>query len=360
MADTSQSAGLKTQNVFLDTEVYRQYGHNLNAKVLQSFLRQIQEHVCTLHITDITQAEIERQIGELAAEVASTVNKGNKELRRWQSRLTWPGGAPKLGEDIKAEALAKAAVQSFSTALIIDWKPTRHDALRVPTKKIFDSYFRRNPPFDKNDSKEFPDAFVIAALDHWCQQRNEKMYVVTRDGAMKRAAENTKTLLPLSSLDELLEIIVEAQDPEILKRVEKILESKTWSDVEDRIREEIPGLGTVYSGSLNDGEIIDHWSGNGSMELADFHVISVSNESIEVVVKLKVPIGFELQYEDLTYAIHDSEDDTYYGGETETIKLEVEVTISAFVVIDAANNEITDVDILTRDLHLEEPYEDYG
>jgi len=54
--------GLKTRHVFLDTQVYRQYGHNLNAKVLQTFLKQIKAHVCTLHITDITKLEIERQL----------------------------------------------------------------------------------------------------------------------------------------------------------------------------------------------------------------------------------------------------------------------------------------------------------
>jgi len=30
-----------------------------------------------------------------------------------------------------------------------------------------------------------------------------------------------------------------------------------------------------------------------------------------------------------------------------------------FVVVDAKDDEIVDVDILTRDLYLEEPYEDY-
>jgi hypothetical protein len=30
------NAGLKTRHVFLNTEVYKRYGHNLNDKVLQS------------------------------------------------------------------------------------------------------------------------------------------------------------------------------------------------------------------------------------------------------------------------------------------------------------------------------------
>jgi hypothetical protein len=74
--------GLKTRHVFLDTEVYRRYGHNLDDKVLQTLLKQIKDDVCTLHTTDITLSEVRRQIGDMAAEVAQAVNKGNKELRQ--------------------------------------------------------------------------------------------------------------------------------------------------------------------------------------------------------------------------------------------------------------------------------------
>jgi len=37
----------------------------------------------------------------------------------------------------------------------------------------------------------------------------------------------------------------------------------------------------------------------------------------------------------------------------------VNVTVSVLVIIDAVEDDVTDVDILTRDLHLEEPYEDF-
>ena len=53
-------SALKTRHVFLDTEVYRRYGHNLNNKVLQRLLQLTKDHISTLHITDITLAEIQR------------------------------------------------------------------------------------------------------------------------------------------------------------------------------------------------------------------------------------------------------------------------------------------------------------
>jgi PIN domain len=184
--NNTSEVGLKTRHVFLDTEVYRRFGHNLNAKVLQTLLKQIKDHVCTLHTTDITLSEIKRQLGDMALETAQVVNKGNKELRRWQARTQapWSTGPQKVIADVDPTTLAVDAVHQFDFALANAWPMTKHEALSVAPKDIFDLYFRRAPPFDKTDSKEFPDAFVVAALDRWCQRNNQTMYVVTKDAAM--------------------------------------------------------------------------------------------------------------------------------------------------------------------------------
>jgi len=351
--------GLKTRHVFLDTQVYRQYGHNLNTKVLRSLLQQVQDHVFTLHITDITKSEIERQIGELAIEAAQAINKGNKERHRWEARSAWPTHQQKTSGDVSAEDMKRRGIQDFNIGLARDWRPTEHRALDISPKELFEKYFAREPPFEKADSKEFPDAFVIAALDRWCVEKHERMYVVTRDDAMKRAAEKTETLLPLSSLDELLEIMVQAQDPKIIDRVQGIFESAKWDTVEERLRDGIGQLGTVYIGGLQDGEVIEHFAGNDPPKLDDFHVISVSDEQIEVIMKVKLSIEFTVQFLDTSLATYDSEDQTYIGAEKETETFEQEKDINVFVVVDAKDDEIVDVDILTRDLYLEEPYEDY-
>lgn len=58
----NKNACLKTWHVFLDTEVYKRYGHNLKDKVLQRLLQLTKEHISTLHITDITVEEIKRDM----------------------------------------------------------------------------------------------------------------------------------------------------------------------------------------------------------------------------------------------------------------------------------------------------------
>jgi hypothetical protein len=146
-SDNQGGIGLKTRHVFLDTEVYRRYGHNLNDKVLQTLLQLIKDHVCTLHVTDITQLEIARQIREVAIELASDVNKSNKRLHNWRLPRSWSSATHKAPAEIDAAAIAAEAVQHFELRMSVDWGPEKHAALSIAAKDIFASYFRREPPF---------------------------------------------------------------------------------------------------------------------------------------------------------------------------------------------------------------------
>jgi hypothetical protein len=135
------------------------------------------------------------------------------------------------------------------------------------------------------------------------------------------------------------------------------LNSPSWDDVEEKVRDQVGQLGTIYSGSLHEAEVVDHWAANEPVRLIDFGVVSTSDGQIEVVAKVTMTVEFEVQYEDTDYATYDHEDDTYIGAERATQTFEEEVTIGLFITI--TNDKIVDVEISTRDLHLEEPYENY-
>jgi PIN domain len=350
-------AGLKTRHVFLDTEVYRRYGHNLEDKVMQRLFQLTQDHVCTMHITDITLEEIRRQIADMASEVAQAVNKGNRLLRNWNKvRLSY-ATAPKVPDDVVAATIANEGAQNFYFTLTLQWRPQRHDALKIPAKDIFDSYFKRLPPFDKVDSKEFPDAFIVAALDRWCQKEQQMMYVITRDKAMLRAVEQTQTLIPLATLEDYLALLVD--DPKVVKLVERIFKSDAWDTVEEGVRDQLGNLGTMYTGDLHDGEVIHHEAGNEPVELVDYDIISAEDDRIEVVAKVKAPITFDVQYLDTSSAWWDSEDKQFIGGDKEVETLELEMSLSVLIVIDPQDGTISEVDLLTRNVRVQEPYETF-
>jgi hypothetical protein len=256
-----------------------------------------------------------------------------------------------------ATALTNEAVRDFDITMTTGWRPKRHDALNLPAKDVFDAYFRREPPFDKPDSKEFPDAFVVAALDNWCQENHQKMYVITKDEAMLRAVARTKTLLPLPTLEDYLALLVD--DPKVIDKVERIFDSSAWDTVEEAVRDQLGHLGTVYTGNLHDGEVIHHEAGNDPVEPTEFKVISASGEEIEVVAKVRAPITFEVQYLDTSSAWWDSEDKEYIGGDKEVETLELKLILSVLITIDPEDDSITEVDLLTRDVYVQEPYDNF-
>lgn len=356
-SDSSTEAGLKTRHVFLDTEVYRRYGHNLNDKVLQTLLKLTKDHVCTLHVTDITLSEIERQLRDIAVEAAQLVNKSHRQLRSWQVLKPTSGSRHELPSDIDATALSQNAIRQFQYMMTVEWQPTRHNATHTFAEPVFQAYFRGDPPFDKPDSKEFPDAFIVATLNAWCLKNDQKMYVITKDQAMLRAVEQTKTLIPTSTLEDYLALRV--MNPKTIEAVAKILKSSAWEVVEERVRDQAGNLGTVYTGSLQSGEIIDHQIGNDAIDLIDFDIISTSDGQIEVVAKVIAPIDFEVQYLDTSTASWDSEDHEYIGGEREIEDFDKKVTLSLLLTIDPQGRTVEDADILTREIYLEEPYEDF-
>ena len=68
---------------------------------------------------------------------------------------------------------------------------------------------------------------------------------------------------------------------------------------------------------------------------------------------------FEVQYLDTSSAWWDSEDNEYIGGEKEIETLELEMTLSVLIIIDPHDESITEVDLLTRDVYVQEPYETF-
>lgn len=350
--------GLQTRHVFLDTEIFRRFGYNLNHPVLAKILELQKEHVCRIHSTDITTSEIERQIGERALEVAQQLKKANKAFNQLQANTTSPAAIKaNLPTKIDADTLKLEAIRSFSYRFIVEWGPIRHSATKtVSPSDIFEKYFSRSAPFDEKKGKEFPDAFVIEALDQWCKKNSEKMYVITNDAGMRRSAEQTSTLLPLPDLETFLALPL--QDPALTKLVDDLLD-KNFEEIAEAIENRIGDLGVQYSGNFQDGEAVDHYIGENGITLSDFKIISKHDENIDIVARYDVNLDVEIQYLDTSSAWWDSEDKAFVGGDTDTELIEDEVPLSYFISLNEQTGTIENVQLLTQEVNISEPYENY-
>jgi len=178
-------------------------------------------------------------------------------------------------------AVAEAAYAALLQAATVEWSARFHTATNVAALGIFEDYFERRPPFSAQESKEFPDAFVVKCLELWCAQNNERMYVVTADKAMIDAIKATQNLLYAKTLEDLFASIAATETPGIRDKVDKLLETRIVGSIQSAMEENIGELIPVYVGDLADGEVTDHEL-NSDVEIIDFKVVAVSDDDVSL------------------------------------------------------------------------------
>jgi hypothetical protein len=355
---SASGAGLLTHHVFLDTEVYRQLGHNPENPLLKTLAEQISARGLELHTTDITFAEIRRQLREFVGKATQAVLTAKKQLGRWRHRH--PEIVTQVITEIDTELVSQAAFDKLWLAARTEWGATHHEATKEPAAEIFDAYFRRFAPFAQQDSKEFPDAFVVKCLERWCVQNREKMYVVTADKAMTDAVKATSVLLPIRTLDDLLASVAATETPNIRNTAEKLLaQNRVLQSIQNAIAENIDDLIPIYTGGeLPEAEVVGHEIA-GEIEIVDFTVVAASAADVTLMMNIRTPLLIQVDYEDRSSAMYDNEDDVYFGAETDQAEIEDDPIIRVFAKIRRRPFGVHGLRILTNEVEVSEPYEDY-
>ena len=354
----SEPTALQTLHVFLDTEVYRQLGHNPDNPVLNVLGDHIENSALILHVTDITLAEIRRQLSDFVTKTTSALKTARKEYGRWRHRL--PSVVPNDLPTFDETAVAAAAFDAIHNAIRYRWNATLHAATNVLASMIFEDYFARRPPFEGQASKEFPDAFVVKCLEQWCAQHDERMYVVTADKAMTDAVKNAPHLIPVQALADLFASIAATETPDIVQKAEALLaRTRIGQAIQTAVEENISDLIPIYNGDLADGEVTDHEL-NGEVQLVDFRVVAVSDEDVSLMMEIKTPLLIHIEYDDRSDAIYDKEDDIYFGAETATTQFEDEPTVRVFARFSFKPTKLKALRLLTNEFHVSDPVDYYS
>ena len=82
----------------------------------------------------------------------------------------------------KSNETLKCQLSAFLNEVSATVLPTSE----VSIEAVFDKYFGKRPPFGGGKKKtEFPDAFTIEAIEAWCKENDERIYVVSLNPAKK-------------------------------------------------------------------------------------------------------------------------------------------------------------------------------
>ena len=338
---------LRTRHVFLDTEVYRRAGFNISNTPFALLATKIEDGRIILHTTDITLAEIQRQLKEAAHAAAAEAKRLTRDFNRI-AQLT--GEDNVTVRDVDGPALGERAWAGFIDALVKRLRSQTVPALEIPARAVFDRYFAGTPPFDRRGSKEFPDAFVVEALARYCNNNDVSMYVVSGDVALRKAAAERDALLPLERIEDILAAATAEAGGDLEAIADDIFAAPGFDDqLTAAIQADLDFVDFTYYGSLSDvsilgGELDEVISVDG------YDVAAFDDTKIGLILQANTILTVRLHYVDET-ELRDKDDDII-PTESET-SVHTHARLKVYVSIDLRTLRFMETELLTRDLIVE-------
>lgn len=338
---------LRTRHVFLDTEVYRRAGFNISNTPFTLLAKQIESGRISLHVTDITLAEIQRQLKEAALIMAAEA----KRLFRDFNRIAQLTGEDNLTvNNVDGSDLSEKAWAGFADVLVKRFRSHSISALELPGRVVFDRYFAGEPPFDRRASKEFPDAFVVEALARYCKGNEISMYVVSGDAALCRAAGEHAALLPLQTIEDLLAAATAEGGDDLEAVADEIFASPGFDgQLTDAIETDLDFVDFAYYGPLAEVSVLQAKL-EEIVSIDDYAVAALDEARIGLILHTNAIVDVRLRYIDQT-ELRDQNDDVI-PTELETW-VRTHAQLKIYVSIDLRTLRFIETELLTRNVIVE-------
>jgi hypothetical protein len=197
---------IETHKIFLDTSIFIKENFFAGNK-LKAFLKRSRISEIELITTSITIKETLANIDKFAREASSVLRKSLREIDNKSKifkNISSLSSLFMLKDEFNIEKEIEILKADFEK--LIEEHFTIIPIASSITEKVIGDYFNYSPPFKNGKKKsEFPDAFVLNSLEVWCDENNEKMYVVAEDEDI--ISYESKHLIPIREYDKLLEQI---------------------------------------------------------------------------------------------------------------------------------------------------------
>ena len=345
--------GLETRHVFLDTDVFRSCGHNLNAELMKVFGEYVADGILAFHTTDVTLREVSRQLVAMQKRLSKDANRVARDLHEWNSRYRSDKHKLAVPDRFDWPKEPSAAYLDFEKTLRRNWLAEVHSVASLTIGPVLERYFNRQAPFDSQGSKEFPDAIALFAVEDWCARMEQLMYVVSKDKAVLRAAKDSRYLIGIGELEALFAIaLVSAEYEEVASEIPAVFEKqKLLDELGEILSASIDSLEVLYDGDRLDGEALAIKLVELE-EVEDVTVVRVAGDEVVCVAHLKLVVSAEIGYADLTFATWDREDQRYYGVESGLTDIQDSVVVEVFVSLARGSDEIalSSAQFLTQEL----------
>lgn len=336
---------LESRLIFIDTSAYENKNFQFNEHALGRLCDYLESRRLHLLITQVTIDEVKKHLHSKSDESAKAIKKIQREAMFLRNTPELPCHG--IFDNIKTDDIYKIALEKFQSFLNRS-KAEIVSIDNVSASIIFEKYFKSEPPFGgANKKSEFPDAFVLEAVNAISKNRGHPLYVISADGDMEKYAEKSDNMIYLKKVDDLLDLVARKEDElkepvifsegiferlkdTLIARAQDILtESEFYSDLASEFDDEIYQVEIETIGIKNK------------------NIISVSDEHVEYEIYFDVALLAHYSIADYDRSPWDPEDKRYmFVLHSDLVKKHNEV-FSAYVTIDymdgiTANAEITE------------------
>lgn len=341
------SSELESRLIFIDTSAYESKNYQFNQHALKKLRDFLESGKLHLLITEITIKEVKSHLHLKSIESARAIKKIQKDAMFLRNMPDLPCYG--IFERVNSDDIYGIAIESFERFLECSGAEVV-SIDQVDNSLVFEKYFNSAPPFGGvNKKSEFPDAFVLEAVNIISQSRGHRLYVISNDGDMKRYTDSSDNMIYLSKIDELLDLVVrkeaELKEPvkfadSIFKDMEGILLNNAKEIIEDS------EFYSDYASELDDEVYLAKIE---SIIVKHKNIISVSAEYAEYEIDFEVTLVANYSVADYERSPWDPEDKEYvFVLRNEFIKRHTEL-FSAYVNIDymdgiRANAELSEFD----------------
>lgn len=197
---------LRSKLFFLDTQTYVARNFQFHSGVLERLQAHLEEDDCHLLITDVNVREVRRHLKRKAVEAVATISRAKKDamILRNTPNLPWHS----IFKEVTEAQIYEELTLSFD-AFLRNRRVETIATKDVDVNAVFDAYFDESPPFATSGKKaEFPDAFVLHAINAVSKHRGHKLYVVSEDRDIKSFCAVNENLISVGRLEELLELVL--------------------------------------------------------------------------------------------------------------------------------------------------------
>ena len=351
--NTSSRRGYVSRNVFIDTNVFRKAGMNLDQKLFRALASKCEDFGFRIHMSEIVLRECDAQILEYANTVTKAFRAYGKAAAKWNFQAKHSENVT-VDRDPDMDWNATMQSKNFRVRLKNDFGMIVHGFDEIDTASILEDYFAGREPF-QNGKTEFPDAMIVQTAARYGIRAGVPSYLISSDKAVLAACVDENYVIGVPSLEAFL-ALDETLDQAIQELVDDLFLNET-NPLRETIMIEISdageGIDLIYSeGDADDVEIknVNHL---GPLKLHSVTPIFHDGKRLSVVAEVSEDLELDLTGEvpDPGYQ-GDYEEGPPPGYRERVLLREKDVFYRAFVTVNLAAEQVEECEVLTETHHI--------